>query len=91
MRPMRFDFAITHVPVKLLYTADSLSRSPQQCKAQESKSWNDLHDDVEGYVNAVLVTLPTSDQRLDGIRSEPKKHDTLKTVMQYVQSGPEEK
>ena len=86
-----FDFAIAHVPVKLLYTADSMSRSPQECKAQESKSWNDLHDDVEGYVNSVLVTLPTSDQRLDGIRSEPKKDDTLKTVMQYVQNGPEEK
>ena len=91
MRLIMFDFAIAHVPVKLLYTADSLSRSPQECKAQESKSWNDLHDDVEGYVNAVLVTLPTSDQRLDGIRSEPKKDDTLKTVMQYVQNGPEEK
>ena len=42
-------------------------------------------------MNAVLVTLPTSEQRLDGIRSEPKKDDTLKTVMQYVQNGPEEK
>ena len=91
MRLTMFDFAIAHVPVKPLYTGDSLSRSPKECNAHESKSWNDLHDDVEGYVNAVLVTLPTSDQRLDGIRSEPKKDDTLKTVMQYVQSGPEEK
>ena len=77
-----FDFAIAHVPVKLLFTADSLSRSPQECNAQESKPQNDQHDEVDGYVNAVLVTLPTSDQRLDGI---------LKTVMQYVQNGPEEK
>ena len=91
MRLMRFDFAIAHAPGKLMYTADSLSRSPQECKAHESKSWNDLQDDVEGYVNAVLVTLPTSDQRLDGIRSELKKDDTLKTVMQYLQNGPEEK
>ena len=89
---MRFDFAIAHVPGKLMYTADSLSRSPQECKAQESKSWNDLHDEVEAYVNAVLVTLPASDQRLDEIRSELKNDDTLKTVMQYVQNGwPEEK
>ena len=61
MRLMRFDFAIAHVPGKLMYTADSLSRSPQECKAQESKSRNDLHDEVEAYVNAVLVTLPASD------------------------------
>ena len=92
MRLMRFDFAIAHVPGKLMYTADSLSRSPQECKAQESKSWNDLHDEVEAYVNAVLVTLPASDQRLDEIRSELENDDTLKTVMQYVQNGwPEEK
>ena len=92
MRLMRFDFAIAHVPGKLLYTANSLSRSPQEGKAQEFKSWKDLHDEVECYVNAVLVTLPASDQRLDEIRSELKNDDTLKTVMQYVQHGwPEEK
>lgn len=92
MRLMRFDFAIAHVPGTLLYTADSLSRSPQEGRAQEPKSWNDLHDEVECYVNAVLVTLPASDQRLDEIRSELKNDDTLKTVMQYVQNGwPEEK
>ena len=92
MRLMRFDFPIAHVPGKLMYTADSLSRSPQECKAQESKSWNDLHDEVEAYVNAVLVTLPASVQRLDEIRSELKNDDTLKTAMQYVQNGwPEEK
>ena len=78
MRLMRFDFAIAHVPGKLLYTADSLSRSPQEGKAQEPKSWNDLHDEVECYVNAVLVTPPASDQRLDEIRSELKSDDTLK-------------
>lgn len=49
--------------------------------AQEPKSWNDVHDEVECYVNAVLVTLPASDQRLDEIRSELKNDDTLKTVM----------
>ena len=84
MTLMTFEFAIAHVPGKLMYTADSLSRSPQECKAQESKSWNDLNDEVESYVNAVLVTLPASDQRLDEIRSELKNDDTLKTVMQYI-------
>ena len=77
MRFMKFGFAISHVPGKLLYTADSLSRSTQESKAQDSKSWNDLHDKVECYVNAVLVTLPASDQRLDKIRSELKNVDTL--------------
>ena len=69
-----------------LYTADSLSRFPQG-KAQESMLWNDLHYEAEHYVNAVLVTLPASDQRLDEIRSQLKNDDNLKTVMQYVQNG----
>ena len=68
MRLTRFDFAIAHVPGKLLYTADSLSRSPQEGKAQKFKSWNNLNDEVKCYVNAVLVTLPASDQRLNEIR-----------------------
>ena len=43
-------------------------------------------------MNAVQVTLPASDQRLNEIRSELKNDDTLNTVMQYVQNGwPEEK
>ena len=33
MTLMRFDFAIMHVPGKLLYTADSLSQSPREGKA----------------------------------------------------------
>ena len=43
-------------------------------------------------MNAVPVTLPASDHRLDEIHSELKNDGTLKTVMQYVQKGwPEEK
>ena len=34
-----------------------------------------------------MVTLPASDKRLDEIRRELKKDDTLKVVMQYVQDG----
>ena len=82
-----FDFTIEHVPGKLLQTADSLSRAPQEAKAHDTKQWNDLHGEVECNVNAVLVSLPAADQRLDEIRSELKTDDTLKLVMQYVQNG----
>ena len=63
MRLMRFDFTIKRIPGKLLYTADALSRSQREDKAHETKPCNDLHDEVDCYVNAVLVTLPASDQR----------------------------
>ena len=92
MRLMRFDFMIEPVPGKSLYTAGSLSRSPQDNETHAFKSWNDFHDEEECYVNAVFVTLPASDQRLDEIRRELNNDDTLKLVMQYVQNGwPDEK
>lgn len=37
MRLMRFDFAIAHVPGKLLYIGDSLSPLPQENKTQAPK------------------------------------------------------
>lgn len=61
MRVMRFNFTIHHVPGKLLYTADSLSRSPLEEDADRYRPQNDLHNEVEAFVNAVLVTLPASD------------------------------
>ena len=84
---MRFNFTIEHIPGKLLYTADALSRSPREDKAHETKPWNDLHDKVQCYVNVVLVSLPASDQRLDEIRCQLKNDGMLKLVMQYVQNG----
>ena len=71
----------------LLYIADALSRSPREEKAYETKPCNDLHEKVECYVNAALVTLPASDQRLDKIHSEMKNDAALKLVIQYVQKG----
>ena len=85
MRLMRFDFTIEHIPGKLLYKADALSRFPRGDEAHDTKPCNDLHEEVECHVNLVLVTIP--DQRLDEIRSELKNDDTLKLVMQYVQKG----
>ena len=48
---------------------------------------SDLETESDFFVNAVMVTLPASDQILDEIRRELKKNDTLKVVMQYVQEG----
>ena len=46
---------------------------------------SDLETESDFFVNAAMVTLPASDQRLDEIRRGLKKNDTLKVFMQYVQ------
>ena len=75
---------IVHIPGKELYTADALSTAPL---ATLKTSDNDLTCLAEAYINAVLLTLPASDRRLEEIRSALKKDDTLRVVMHHVQNG----
>ena len=82
MRLMRYDFTISHVPGKHFYTADALSRAPD-----DSSSPSELHEQVEMYVNTVMVTLPVVDSKLDEIRQETVRDDELKVVMHYVQNS----
>ena len=81
---MRYNFSIDHVPGKFLYTADALSRAPIDRNSSASK---EHQSEVECYVNAVMVSLPASDHRLEEIRIELKMDGTLKIVMQYMQHG----
>ena len=81
---MRYCCDIVHVHGKELYTADARSRAPL---ATSKTSDNDLTCLADAYVNAVLLTLPASDRRLEEIRSALKKDDTLRVLMHHVQNG----
>ncbi|KAL8621387.1 hypothetical protein ACOMHN_048187 [Nucella lapillus] len=84
MRLMRFCFDIAHIPGKELYTADALSRAPLE---PTMSPVDNLIFEADSYVRAIMLTLPASDRRLEEIRSELKKDDTLKVVMHHVQNG----
>ena len=58
MRLLRFDFAISHVPGKELTTADALSRT-----SPKSKSRVNQEEEIELYVENILLQLPASDKR----------------------------
>ena len=79
MRLMRYSFDITHVPGKELCTADALSRAPLPSGEVE-----DITNQAEAFVRAVLVTLPASDRRIEEIRTELKKDEVLKTVIHHT-------
>ena len=70
LRMAKFHYIITHVPGKLLYTADTLSRSPR------ANSTNDTlrFEEVEKFIAAVVNSLPASSQRL-GIYSSAQDSD----------------
>ncbi|KAL8599835.1 hypothetical protein ACOMHN_038408 [Nucella lapillus] len=84
MRLMRFCFDITHVPGKELYTADALSRALLELTKSPV---DNLIFEADAYVGAIMLTLPASDRRLEEIRSELKKDDTLRVVLHHVQNG----
>ena len=62
LRLSKFDYTVLHVPGKLLYTADALSRAPTSpVKPTEDDS---LQEDAELFVNVVVSSLSASKGRL---------------------------
>jgi len=62
LRPSRFNYSIAHVPVKLLYTADTLSRAPVSLAELSELT---LQDEVELFAAEAVVSLPASTQRVN--------------------------
>ena len=58
---MQFEYTISHVPGKLLYTADTLSRSPQQF----SESDQQLAELTESQMTSSTFQFPTTKDSLD--------------------------
>ena len=82
LRMAKFDYSISHVPGKLLYTADALSRDP--IPEQEPTT---LQKEVEVFVNSLIKTLPASEQRLETY-CQAQEHDKVCTqVQEYCKTG----
>ena len=78
----RFQYEIMHVPGKLLYTADALSRAPIY-----SVSVGGEEKRMEAFVAAVISSLPASDGRLEEYRKEQRADATCSQVIVYCQEG----
>ena len=57
LRMDRFDFSISHVPGKLLCTADTLSRSPVAKAGPNSVAFE---KEIESFIEAVIATFPAT-------------------------------
>ncbi len=75
LRLMRFDYTISHVPGKLLYTADTLSRAPITSK---------IVGEAEMLMELSIRNLPGSTQTCEDYQ---KADPICKRVIQYCQSG----
>ena len=84
LRMMWYNYTISHVPGKLLYTADALSRSP--C-AGTARSSEELAEEVETYIAGVTSTLPATKQRLNQYCDTQQRDLACSRIMEYCKTG----
>ena len=82
LRLSRFDYAIEHVPGKLLYTADTLSRAPVCSAELEEMSFQ---EEVELSATEAVANLPASAQKIDLYKQKQHDDPTCREIAQYCQ------
>ena len=85
---MRYHLAIKHVPGKLMYTADTLSRAPTSVPGKDCEV---LQDDAELFAAQVIAHLPASKASMDVYRLSQTSDLVTSTVIKYCHFGWPEK
>ena len=82
LRMAKFDYSISHVPGRLLFTADALSRDPIPEREPST-----LQKETEVFVNSLTRMLPASEQRLE-IYCQAQEWDEVCTQLrEYCKMG----
>ena len=84
LRLAKFDYSIEHVPGKLLYTADALSRAP---RSDADDDVPQSQDEIEVFIDAVVSSLPASAQRLQMYRKCQAEDSECARVQEYCKTG----
>ena len=84
LRLSKFDYSIEHVPGKLMYTADTLSRAPV---AMPGESCQKQQDENEMFVSAITEALPGSETRLQQYKKAQDLNPECKAVKEYCRRG----
>jgi len=79
LRLSRFQYQITHVPGKQLYTADTLSRAP--ISSTES---NDLQEEADLLMEISVDHLPASSQRIDELKKAQASDPVCSTIISVL-------
>jgi hypothetical protein len=83
LRLARYDYTITHVPGKLLYTADALSRAPSASTENDSR----LQDEAETFMEIGILSLPASAGRLSQYRKAQEDDTLCVLVRKHCKAG----
>ena len=83
LRLMRFDYTISHVPGKLLYTADTLSRAPQECLVQDAELANLTEEQM---TTTTTNQFPTTTDSLECYRQAQKEDPICTQLITFCQT-----
>ena len=81
LRLARFQYSISHVPGKDLYTADTLSRAPGGMTANDGR----LQDEAEDLLELCIAHLPASNTTVEEYKREQTADPICSTVIKYCQ------
>eukprot|EP00731_Ephydatia_muelleri_P004100 Em0002g276a len=84
LRLMHYSYSITHVPGKLLYTADTLSRAPT---TNSPKDLIPLQEEAEVFIDSAIQCLPTTGEKLKEFSASQASDAVCSQVMKYCQFG----
>ena len=86
VRLAKFKYTAQHIPGKLLYVADALSRAPEG--DEESSTGDDLQEEAEAFVEHITIpSLPATPDRLAVYRLAQKADTECAKVREYCQSS----
>ena len=83
LRLARFDYSISHVPGKMLHTADALSRAPSMNSVNDTE----LQQDAETLLNISVQSLPITEATLEEYRKGQDEDGICSSVKEYCKQG----
>lgn len=87
MKLQDYSLKIQYKPGKLMFIADTLSRAPS-----ETGTDKEIHEDVTIHVNTLIENVSVSREKLQRIKEETEKDDSLQQITKYyLQGWPEHK
>ena len=81
LRLSRFDYSISYIPGKYLYTADALSCAPLKTLTPELDS-----SETESFVQGVVANLPADSDHLEEYRKAQRSDPLTAKIIQFCQS-----
>ena len=83
LRMGQFNYDIVHVPGKLLYTADALSRAPSLSSENDSR----LEEEAEALLEVYVNHLPAGKERVQEFRKYQAQDQVCSAVIAHCREG----